>query len=1084
MPSQSSKVGEMLNKRTKNTKTWMNFDGSYTTEIHSGIVHFDDENGNLQNINTDLMDEADFDSIDIPVAREGKEIFREAKTKSKTDKAKNKLNRDDFDYQGLFVPFESKIPRNFKKGYTIGKGQNKLTFKPVGASSSKGYVTDDKKNEIQYQDAWNDTDVILEITPDGIKETMILKTDRAPFKFSFEVVGTIEDDLTAGELKLSPAWLEDANKEHRDVSQVVRREGDMTYIDLVADVTGLVYPIEIDPTVTIRPDGTIGKDTYVRQDYPTTNYGSQPSLSIGRWNSSEINRVLIKFDFSTIPQGSFIEVANLTLQVTSEQINSTSQYSYSIYPISETWEEGTVTWANQPIYNASIFSSLPVSSLKSYTVDIKQIASLWVSGTTNNGIMIKDPSEVNDQILAQFASSDNSTVSYRPKLEVTYNVPPAAPTVTTPNGGETWNSSHTVEWLSATDAYDYILGAGDQSFTTGGASASQNGQTFTTGNETEVLKKVEFYTGTVTTAGVVPVSVYLTNGTYPINSPLETKNVSISSVGVYSVDFNTSLSANTKYVIVWGDSTTTGVEFGLAGWNLGSDANGNRVSRSGATAWSNLSATDFAIRITTNKPLQYQIQLSTNNGGSWSDIVALTTAGATSYVYDFINKPQTSTAKVRIRAYDGSAYGPWDESDGVFSIIHNLAPTAPTNLTPVTTKDRAGIIRFGWTHNDPNADAQSKFDLDYRLQGSPTWITVTQNTINQFYDMPAGTLSRGTYEWRIRTYDQADLSGPYSDIKTFLAGDKPARPTTLSPVDGSTVSVSMPTVQWSSVGQVGYTLKVLDATKTTTLWETTQTSNNKAHTIGYNLENETNYTIQLTIKNSDGINSDVEESNIYVSYTPPAKALIAVVIDNSRGSIELTIDNPVPIGTEPVVSSNDVYRKGPGQTEFVRVAVDVNGSFVDYTPAHGKTYEYYVKSFGENGTFRDSDAVSGSAVFESAQLALTSDYSKWVKMKKGASRNKDKSIERAMSKFAGRPQAMAEYGEHEEWMANVSFLIFDVEELNMLDHLIESRETLLYRDNFGKREFVSVAGYSSEDHPSGWWNVSLTAEKVYFVEVI
>lgn len=930
MPSQSSKVGEMLNKRTKNTKTWMNFDGSYTTEIHSGIVHFEDENGNLQNINTDLMDEADFDSIDIPVAREGKEKFEEAKTKAKADKAKNKLNRDNFDYQGLFVPFESKIPRNFKKGYTIGKGQNKLTFKPVGASSSKGYVEEGKKNEIQYQDAWNDTDVILEITPNGIKETMILKTDRAPLTFSFEVDGQIEDDLTAGELKLSPAWLEDANKERRDVSQTIRREGETTYIDLVADVTGLVYPIEIDPTVVID-SAKLTNDARINGGYDANL--NDNVVEFGLPNNE--NRGLIRWDLSQF-NGLVVSSATMNVYWVS---NVTGSMIVGVHNITQTWSETTVKWSNQPTFESTPFLTTTIQATTSgqagsfnVTEGVKAVA----NGGNYYGWLLKPQSGL---VNKSFYSSEYTTNGLRPSLSVTYNEPPTAPTVTNPNGGETWNSTHTITWTASTDD--------------GGASL-----------------------------------------------------------------------------------------------------------------------------------LKYQIQLSTNNGGSWSDIVALTTAGATQYVHDFINAPQSSTSKIRIRAYDGSAYGPWDESDGVFSIIHNLAPTAPTNLTPITTKDRAGIIRFAWTHNDPNADTQSKFDLDYRLQGSSTWINVTQNTINQYYDLPAGTLSRGTYEWRIRTYDQADLSGPYSDIKTFLAGDKPARPTTLSPVDGSTVSVSMPTVQWSSVGQVGYTLKVLDATKTTTLWETTQTSNNKAHTIGYNLENGTNYTIQLTIKNSDGINSDVEESNIYVSYTPPAKALIAVVIDNSRGSIEVTIDNPVPIGAEPVVSSNDVYRKGPGQTEFVRVAVNVIGSFVDYTPAHGKTYEYYVKSFGENGTFRDSDAVSGSAVFESAQLALTSDYSKWVKMKKGASRNKDKSVERTLSEFAGRPQAMAEYGEHDKWMANVSFLIFDVEELNMLDYLIDSRETLLYRDNFGKREFVSVAGYSSEDHPSGWWNVSLTAEKVYFVEVI
>ena len=97
MPTQNFKVGEMLNKRTHNSKTWMNFDGSYTTEIHSGIVHYEDVNGNLQNIDTDLQDEADFDQIDFPVAKDGDSLFFAAKDKAEKDKKKNKLNRDNFE---------------------------------------------------------------------------------------------------------------------------------------------------------------------------------------------------------------------------------------------------------------------------------------------------------------------------------------------------------------------------------------------------------------------------------------------------------------------------------------------------------------------------------------------------------------------------------------------------------------------------------------------------------------------------------------------------------------------------------------------------------------------------------------------------------------------------------------------------------------------------------------------------------------------------------------------------------------------------------------------------------------------------
>jgi len=122
MPTQNFKVGEMLDKRTKNSKTWMNFDGSYTSEIHMGAVHFDDENGNLQNINTDLFDESDSDNWDLPVNKYGVDAFDIVREKATNEKVLGKMNRDNFDYQGLQVPFEAVLPRNFKRGYTIGRG--------------------------------------------------------------------------------------------------------------------------------------------------------------------------------------------------------------------------------------------------------------------------------------------------------------------------------------------------------------------------------------------------------------------------------------------------------------------------------------------------------------------------------------------------------------------------------------------------------------------------------------------------------------------------------------------------------------------------------------------------------------------------------------------------------------------------------------------------------------------------------------------------------------------------------------------------------------------------------------------------
>jgi hypothetical protein len=944
MPTQNFRVGELLNKRTRNSKTWINFDGSYTTEIYPYDIHYQDEHGNWHNINTDLYDEADLDQVDFPVAKEGAEEFRIMKTAALNLKKKNILDRDLMDFQALKVPFDCRIPKNFKRGYVIGKGSNKLRFIPVGASPSKGYIEKDKKNCVHYQDVWNDTDVFLEVMPNGVKETIILKSDRAPFSFSFEVDGPLEDDLTSGNLKLQPAWLQDANGEKRDVSQTIRREGDKTYIDLVADVTGLTYPIEIDPTTTFYhnkwvkiTDQTPGGGsiyTYVNPSETTMTFQNGVYLTYSFYHQ-------LGFDITSIPQNAAIISSLLYVYVTnivgnpqggsggpeSTQVGlSVSALNSVPYSSVDSGYSTTQRWA-APSYSSGW-----------RTVEISNVLKRYTDKGTFYGIQMTLSRDGYQGRL----DADSPAGSNRPYIQITYNVPPTAPTVTAPNGGETWNAQHTITWNPSTDAE------------------------------------------------------------------------------------------------------------------------------------------------TAQNQLKYQIQLTTDNGATWKDIVALTTAGATSYTYDFTNEPETSTAKIRIRAYDGTSYGPWDESNGVFTIRHNQAPTVPTNLSPSggTPKDRASVIRLSWQHNDANGDPQAQFDFQWRKQGDTTWNTVTQVTPNQYWDAPANTFPKGTIEWRVRTYDQAGLSSPYSDIQTFFAGDKPANPTIIDPTNGAIVPVANPTVQWSSVDQTAYHVKVLDVNNNL-LWELQANSTNKAQTILYALQNNTDYKIQLAIKNADGILSDFVTVNIHVSYTPPAVPIVTTT--KGEGIITISIDNPTPSGTQPNVSYNDLYRRKQGETTWTRIATNIpaDASFIDYTPASGQVYEYFVRAWGDNGTYSDSTVVSESISLTGVWLHEADNPLETLhQFKLVSDRSENWQPTAAMMQFAGRRLPIAEYDDTEQRSVSVKIIVLkNSDDREAIERLIRSKNTLCYRDARGRKMFCHAFQLPVDDETYGN-TVSLTFEEVSYTEEV
>lgn len=1060
----------MLDKRTQNSKTWINFDGSYTTEIHSGLVHYEDENGNMQNINTDLYDEADFDIIDFPVAKDGDVLFHEVKSEVVEAKRKGNLNRDNFDFQGLKVPFDCHIPRNIRRGYSIGKGASKLKFTPVEASASKGYV---EGNKVTYQDVWADTDLVLEVLPTGIKETLILKNDKAPFDFSFEVEGELAD-----ELKIQPPWLQDAEGTKRDVVQGVNEVDGKVILSLAADVSGLVYPIEIDPTVVIQPDGTTGKDSYVDSLNSTINFGNDNEVYIGNYSSNRKYRSYFQFDVSDIPIDATITRATLDLSYTGGDRGSS--IIIEARKVLSSWSDSTINWDNQPSFD--IANSEINVVVENISLDVKNIVQSWLSDS-NYGLVLKGKDESASINWKKYASSDNNTAANRPKLIVTYNIPPTAPKVIAPNGGETWNSLHTVEWEAATDSEDlffsYPITTVSNNFYQ--LSAPYAAQVFTA-DETSYLKSVQISIGVfgslqdTVSAKICGTNV---NGTPNLNVVYgELDGI------ILRPDQRVSPTIDMSVPLKFPSGTKLAIVVFVNNYQLyiyGETISGLNNFFAGTTQISTFRQwirTQYD-RGTPQNDLRYQIQLTTDNGQNWHNIIPLTTAGVTSQQYDFINEPESSLCKVRIRAYDGSAYGEWDESEGVFTILHNQAPSAPTNLSPNGIKiDRGASQRFSWQFNDPNSgDMQSKFDLQWRMQGSTTWLFVSQDTINNFYDFVANNFPRGTIEWRVRTYDQEGLSGPYSDIATFFAGDKPSKPIIISPE--THVAVANPTVQWSSVGQIGFLLTVKDGTET--IFSRERNSTNKAETVTYSLANQEDYTIELRIRNADGLYSDPAVREISVSYTPPAIPNIETVKGNSY--IQINITDQVPTGTQPNVLYHEIYKEI--DDEFVLIATNVDSQYRDYHVASSKVERYFVRTIGDNGTFSDTTTFTESVTFVGVWLHIVDNSNTIYQFKyDGYERSSNWSIENAVHHFQGRKAPVIETGDMEEYSVNFTIKLLNLEERQALDRIVYSGQTVCYRDGRGRKVFGVFVQVPLADEIIKSYSASLILLKIDFKEGI
>jgi len=198
--------------------------------------------------------------------------------------------------------------------------------------------------------------------------------------------------------------------------------------------------LEIDPeTYTATPPT---KDTYIRQYYPTSNYGDSTSMSVVS-HANDNERSLVEFDISSIPGNAQVTSAILKLYVSASPDGSNR--TYRIYRITSSWEEMSVTWNTQPSYSSDYVDQ----TIAHDTVDYwwsPEVTSIFQLDNTI-GFMIKDANEDSgSEIKGRFRTKEYD--GYDPQLEVTYfvNTAPNAPALNSPAANARYDPSENVQF--------------------------------------------------------------------------------------------------------------------------------------------------------------------------------------------------------------------------------------------------------------------------------------------------------------------------------------------------------------------------------------------------------------------------------------------------------------------------------------------------------------------------------------------------------------------------------------------------------------------------------------------------------------
>lgn len=215
------------------------------------------------------------------------------------------------------------------------------------------------------------------------------------------------------------------------------RNGQPFLVLTLPSLAGMVRPT-IDPTLELQPDATAGLDAGITLRDQNSNFGTSDAFSIGELDitAEGPDRVLIKFDLSSIPVSATIDSATLSLYALLDVSSNArtarwfrqkrawveAQATWNIYSTGNSWSTAGGFHADDceqtDIGSRAFTATETLNEFKDWSLTASAVQG-WTSGSfANNGLLGKMDTESNDAY--QFALSDNATAANRPKLTVVY----------------------------------------------------------------------------------------------------------------------------------------------------------------------------------------------------------------------------------------------------------------------------------------------------------------------------------------------------------------------------------------------------------------------------------------------------------------------------------------------------------------------------------------------------------------------------------------------------------------------------------------------------------------------------------------
>lgn len=438
-----------------NAERIRNPDGSFTARLYGGPTFFlDPQDGNWRSLRW-YETENDFVAI-VPYAENG------MPAKWVVEKATGTVHAETWDnlpiinaqqwkvlistpngWKQLDENLKGWIPPRLENGYLlltlvadlsldgVRKGTIELTYRI--ANAIKYTVRLESAENATYRVKWDTICQGAYYVVDGVKYDFAItgatKALSSPFLTTFDpYVALSFDDISPWqENYFDMSLLKEAYFVKRPAGSAI----ELIFGDFMLEVWETIV---LDPATNIAPSD----DTMVRSGDPNYIYGEWNWVAL-RDQNIDIFRTWLKFSFSFIPTGSQILSARLKLFLYT-LTGPMGKAALVQRCDNDDWSESTMTWNNAP--NAQVISTA--------TDNIQILSTGWVSWNVKadieNQLVIDkvvtwrirfdlENSVVTEDItFLKFYSKNYADAGYRPYLEVTYSIPPNAPTGLQVNG--------------------------------------------------------------------------------------------------------------------------------------------------------------------------------------------------------------------------------------------------------------------------------------------------------------------------------------------------------------------------------------------------------------------------------------------------------------------------------------------------------------------------------------------------------------------------------------------------------------------------------------------------------------------------